>query len=132
MENKNIEDKILKEINQKIEELDINLSKMDSAENKLIHFADQEKALHDIKSILRKEKEIDRLAKDTEKIAQKSDENAVVQNQKELIDKISKKIDDLIGTLANVSDDDAKIKSYIDQKEVINDIKNTISKFKSK
>ena len=37
------EAKLLTKINDQIEKLDINLSKMGSAENKLAHFADQEK-----------------------------------------------------------------------------------------
>ena len=47
------EAKLLTKINDQIEKLDINLSKMGSAENKLAHFADQEKALHDLHSIIR-------------------------------------------------------------------------------
>lgn len=60
------EAKLLTKINDQIEKLDINLSKMGSAENKLIHFADQEKALHDLHSIIRDGKKIDRVEEHAE------------------------------------------------------------------
>ena len=45
------------------------------------------------------------------------------------VNKIERKVDDLIGTLSNVSDDDSKIKSYVEQKKVIGDIKSIIKEF---
>ena len=118
------EAKLLTKINDQIEKLDINLSKMGSAENKLAHFADQEKALHDLHSIIRDGKKIDHVEERAEKEVQNwiNDENSTVN-------KIERKVDDLIGTLSNVSDDDSKIKSYVEQKKVIGDIKSIIKEF---
>ena len=99
------ESKLLNKINDKIEELDINLSKMGSAENKLIHFTDQEKALHDLHQIIRDGKKIDKIEKHAEKESEKEIQNWI-NDENSTINKIDHKIDDLIGTLSNVSDDD--------------------------
>ena len=78
------EAKLLTKINDQIEKLDINLSKMGSAENKLAHFADQEKALHDLHSIIRDGKKIDHVEERAEKQSEKevqnwiNDENSTV------------------------------------------------------
>ena len=71
------EAKLLTKINDQIEKLDINLSKMGSAENKLAHFTDQEKALHDLHSIIRDGKKIDHVEERTEKQSEKEVQNWV-------------------------------------------------------
>ena len=112
------EAKLLTKINDQIEKLDINRSKMGSAENKLAHFADQEKALHDIKSIIRSENKIYKdEAEDVADSMKKETNIAAV---------ISNKIDDLENRLNKLNDDDTKIKSYIEQKKAIADIKKII------
>ncbi|KRM52247.1 hypothetical protein [Ligilactobacillus araffinosus] len=122
------EAKLLTKINDQIEKLDINLSKMGSAENKLIHFADQEKALHDLHNIIRDGKKIDRVEEHAEKQSEKEAQNWI-NDENSTVNKIERKVDDLIGTLSNVSDDDSKIKSYVEQKKVIGDIKSIIKEF---
>ena len=122
------EAKLLTKINDQIEKLDINLSKMGSAENKLSHFADQEKALHDLHSIIRDGKKIDHVEERAEKQSEKEVQNWV-NDENSTVNKIERKVDDLIGTLSNVSDDDSKIKSYVEQKKVIGDIKSIIKEF---
>lgn len=122
------EAKLLDKINDKIEELDINLSKMGSAQNKLVHFADQEKALHDLHSIIRDGKKMDKVE---ERAAQKSEKEIQnwINDENSTVNQIDRRVDDLIGTLSNVSDDDSKIKSYVEQKKVISDIKAIIKEF---
>lgn len=122
------EAKLLDKINDKIEELDINLSKMGSAQNKLTHFADQEKALHDLHSIIRDGKKIDKVE---ERAAQKSEKEVQnwINDENSTVNQIDRRVDDLIGTLSNVSDNDSKIKSYVEQKKVIGDIKAIIKEF---
>lgn len=122
------EAKLLEKVNDKIEELDINLSKMGSTENKLIHFTDQEKALHDLHQIIRDGKKIDKIEKHAENQSEKEVQNWI-DNENSTINRIDRKVDDLIGALANISDDDSKIKSYVKQKKVINDIKKIIKEF---
>lgn len=122
------EAKLLNKINEQIEKLDINLSKMGSAENKIIHFADQEKALHDLHSIIRDGKKINRVEKQAEKQSEKEIQNWI-SDKNSTVNKVEQKVDDLIGTLSNVSDNDSKIKSYVEQKKVINDIKSIIKEF---
>ena len=122
------EAKLLTKINDQIEKLDINLSKMGSAENKLTHFADQEKVLHDLHSIIRDGKKIDRVEDHAEKQSEKEVQNWI-NDENSTVNKIERKVDDLIGTLSNVSDDDSKIKSYVEQKKVIGDIKSIIKEF---
>lgn len=122
------EAKLLDKINNKIEELDINLSKMGSAQNKLVHFADQEKALHDLHSIIREGKKMDKVE---ERASQKSEKEIQnwINDENSTVNQIDRRVDDLIGTLSNVSDDDSKIKSYVEQKKVIGDIKAIIKEF---
>lgn len=122
------EAKLLTKINDQIEKLDINLSKMGSAENKLAHFADQEKSLHDLHSIIRDGKKIDHVEERAEKQSEKEVQNWI-NDENSTVNKIERKVDDLIGTLSNVSDDDSKIKSYVEQKKVIGDIKSIIKEF---
>ena len=122
------EAKLLTKINDQIEKLDINLSKMGSAENKLAHFADQEKALQDLHSTIRDGKKIDHVEERTEKQSEKEVQNWF-NDENSTVNKIERKVDDLIGTLSNVSDDDSKIKSYVEQKKVIGDIKSIIKEF---
>ena len=122
------EAKLLTKINDQIEKLDINLSKMESAENKLAHLTDQEKALHDLHSIISDGKKIDHVEERTEKQSEKEVQNWF-NDENSTVNKIERKVDDLIGTLSNVSDDDSKIKSYVEQKKVIGDIKSIIKEF---
>lgn len=112
------EAKLLNKINTRIDELENNLDKMDNTDSKIKHFFEQEKALHDIKSIIRSENKIYKdEAEDVADSMKKETNIAAV---------ISNKIDDLENRLNKLNDDDTKIKSYIEQKKAIADIKKII------
>lgn len=112
------EAKLLNKISTRIDELESNLAKMDNTDSKIKHFFEQEKALHDIKSIIRSENKIYKdEAEDVADSMKKETNIAAV---------ISNKIDDLENRLNKLNDDDTKIKSYIEQKKAIADIKKII------
>lgn len=112
------EEKILNKIDKRIDELNNNLFKMDDADGKVKHFFEQEKALHDIKSIIRSENKLD---KDEAK-----DKADSIKKDVDVIKTISDKIDDLEERLNALNDDDSKIESYFEQKKVIDDIKKIV------
>lgn len=112
------EEKILNKIDKRIDELNNNLFKMDDADGKVKHFFEQEKALHDIKSIIRSENKLDK-----EEAKDKADS---IKKDVDVIKTISDKIDDLEERLNALNDDDSKIESYFEQKKVIDDIKKIV------
>ena len=91
---------------------------MDNTDSKIKHFFEQEKALHDIKSIIRSENKIykDKAEDVADSMKEETNIAAVISN----------KIDDLENRLNKLNDDDTKIKSYIEQKKAIADIKKII------
>ena len=113
------EEKILTKISERIDALDNNLSKLAESSNKVEHFFEQEKALYDIKSIIRSENKLDEDETNDEENALKEDTNTIKN--------ISQKIDDLETRLKSLDDNDSKVKSYIEQKKAIDDIKNIIN-----
>ena len=112
------EAKLLNKISTRIDELESNLAKMDNTDSKIKHFFEQEKALHDIKSIIRSENKIykDKAEDVADSMKEETNIAAVISN----------KIDDLENRLNKLNDDDTKIKSYIEQKKAIADIKKII------
>lgn len=112
------EAKLLNKINTRIDELESNLAKMDNTDSKIKHFFEQEKALHDIKSIIRSENKI--YKDEAEDVADS------IKKETTIAAVISNKIDDLENRLNELNDDDTKIKSYIEQKKAIADIKKII------
>lgn len=112
------EAKLLNKISARIDELESNLAKMDNTDSKIKHFFEQEKALHDIKSIIRSENKI--YKDEAEDVADS------IKKETTIAAVISNKIDDLENRLNELNDDDTKIKSYIEQKKAIADIKKII------
>lgn len=112
------EAKLLNKISTRIDELESNLAKMDNTDSKIKHFFEQEKALHDIKSIIRSENKI--YKDEAEDVADS------IKKETTIAAVISNKIDDLENRLNELNDDDTKIKSYIEQKKTIADIKKII------
>lgn len=110
--------KLLEKIDSRINKLDEDLSKMDGTDSKVKHFLEQEKALHEIRSIAREEKRVDKL---DDKVVEKATDSTV-----DVINEISKRIDDLDKDLDNLEDDDSKVKGYLAQKKTIHDIKELV------
>lgn len=119
------EAKVLTKIGKEMDKLDVSLSKMEDTDSKVKHFFEQEKALHEVKSIIRKENKIDGLEDD----AQASDAQAVsdwLNDQDSLVGKINQEIDKLETTLGGIGDDDNKVKSFVEQKKAIREIKEIV------
>ena len=117
------EQKILNKIQEATEKLDTTLDKVEeSEETKVKHFIEQEKAIHEIKKIISDGKKL-----------YKNEQNAVedaayevsdwMDNEDSLVGNISNRFDKLDKTLSNISDDDNRVKSYIEQKKVLHEVK---------
>lgn len=120
------EEKLLEKIAERMEKLDANLDTMETTDSRFHHFTAQEKALHEIRAMVREEK---RITKDEEKSEKQDDKiaNNWLKNEDSLVNKIDKKIDDLEATLEKLNDDDdKKVKSYLEQKKAIDDIKSIL------
>lgn len=120
------EEKLLEKITERMEKLDADLDTMETTDSRFHHFTAQEKALHEIRAMVREEK---RITKDEEKSEKQDDKiaNNWLKNEDSLVNKIDKKIDDLETTLEKLNDDDdKKVKSYLEQKKAIDDIKSIL------
>lgn len=120
------EEKLLTKIATRMETLEAELEKMENTTNRFHHFAEQEKALHEIRAMVREENKI---SKDEDKEAQQDEKAATdwLKNEDSLVAKIDKKIADLDDTLEKLNDDnDEKVKSYLEQKKAIDDIKSIL------
>lgn len=120
------EEKLLEKIAERMEKLDADLDTMETTDSRFHHFTAQEKALHEIRAMVREEK---RITKDEEKSEKQDDKiaNNWLKNEDSLVNKIDKKIDDLEATLEKLNDDDdKKVKSYLEQKKAMDDIKSIL------
>lgn len=117
------EEKLLGKIADRLNTLDETLAKMEDTDSKVKHFFEQEKALHEIRVITRKENRINR---DEDKAEEKDEKQMSdwISGQMKLVDDIDKRIDTLDATLAKLDEDkDSKVKSYLEQKKAIEEIK---------
>ena len=101
---------------------------MEDTESKAKHFIEQEKALHEIRSIIREEKAVDKTKEKAEEASEKAVDK-LIKEQDKAVTHIVKKSDDLDKNLANLDDDDSKVKSYLEQKKVVKDIKDILKEF---
>lgn len=121
------EAKLLEKIGKEMDKLEVTLEKMEDTDSKVKHYVEQEKALHEVKSIIRKEAKIERNEeKAVDKAAAKVD--SWLDHQDSLVSGIWKEIDKLDNTLGNISDDDNKVKAYMEQKKAIHEIKKIVKK----
>ena len=71
------EEKLIREIEKEMDKLDQTLAKMDETDSKIKHFIEQEKALHEIRTIIRKEHKLEKLEEiEKNKNQDKEKENA--------------------------------------------------------
>lgn len=119
------EARMIEKISKRFDELDANLVKMEDTDSKVKKYFEQEKALHDIHSIIRSE---NRIEKYEDKAEQKNEQDAqkLAKHENDTIDKIQNELDSLDKTLSEITDDDSKVKSYLEQKKVIHTIKELI------
>ncbi|WP_290033976.1 hypothetical protein [Ligilactobacillus cholophilus] len=122
------ENSLLNRINKRIIKLNADLERMEDTESKAKHFIEQEKALHEIRSIIREEKAVDKTKEKAEEASEKAVDK-LIKEQDKAVTHIVKKIDDLDKNLANLDDDDSKVKSYLEQKKVVKDIKDILKEF---
>lgn len=121
------EAKLLEKIGKEMGKLDESLAKMEDTDSKIKHFYEQEKALHEVKSIIRKENKIE---KNEEKAAEKAVEGAEnwLDHEDSLVGGIAREIDKLDKTLSGINEDDNKVKSYLEQKKAVHEIKAILKK----
>jgi len=119
------EKKILKalvEIGKTVEKLDDTLDKMDCCESEAKHFIEQEKAIHEIKKIVRESDRLDKYEeKDLEQWARKVTKD--VAGQEKALSHIGDAADKLEAELAKIGDDDGRVKSFVAQKKMIHQVK---------
>jgi len=119
------EKKILKalvEIGKTVEKLDGTLDKMDGSEGKVKHFIEQEKAIHEIKKIVRASDRLDKYEeKDLEEWAHKVAKD--IDGQAKALAHIGDAVDKLEAELAKIGDDDGKVKSFVAQKKMVHQVK---------
>jgi len=120
----NYEKKILQalqEIEKTVKKLDDTLDKMENTDSKVKHFIEQERAIHEIKKIAREFHKIEKLA-EKDAVEQAHRITAEAEQEKALV-KIAMATEKLDTELANIGDDDEKVKSFIAQKELADQIK---------
>lgn len=117
------EQKILNKIGDLIDQLDVTLDKLDEdKDSKVKHFFEQEKAIHEIKQIMRAGRKIE------ENKEEAIDEAAYevtdwMENEESLLGEIERHFNKLTETLDHLTVDDNKVKSYVEQKKVIHEVK---------
>lgn len=121
------EEKLIREIEKEMDKLDQTLAKMDETDSKIKHFIEQEKALHEIRTIIRKEHKLEKLE---EKDAQHEIDAVVneLEREESLINGINKEVEKLDKTLSKIDGDENRVKSYFEQKKVLHEIREIVKK----
>lgn len=121
------EEKLIREIEKEMDKLDQTLAKMDETDSKIKHFIEQEKALHEIRTIIRKEHKVEKLE---EKDAQHEIDAVVneLEREESLINGINKEVEKLDKTLSKIDGDENRVKSYFEQKKVLHEIREIVKK----
>lgn len=121
------EDRTLDKISERITKLETDLQTIDDTDKKFKSFEASEKAIHEIRMIIRDSKHFehleDREAKhDANEVAHLDDQD--VEN----IDGIEKELDKLDDHLAKDDETDSRAKGYVEQKEALHNIKEILKK----
>lgn len=113
----------LDKIAQTLDKLDVSLTKMDAAdEGGVKHFYEQEKAMHEIKKLLREADMVDTYEQKAGETGQKR-LGQDMSKQAASLGKIDKRMGQLDATLASLNETDNKVKSYIEQKKAVHEIR---------
>lgn len=120
------EEKAFEKIEKTLVHLDETLGKLEDTDSKVKHFVEQEKALHEIKSIIRHEKKIDKLQNEAvEDAAVEAGE--WLDQQDALFTDIANEVTKLDKTLDKLDEDkDSKVKSYVEQEKALHEIKKIV------
>ena len=121
------EEQLIREIEKEMDKLDQTLAKMDETDSKIKHFIEQEKALHEIRTIIRKEHKLEKLE---EKDAQHEIDAVVneLEREESLINGINKEVEKLDKTLSKIDGDENRVKSYFEQKKALHEIREIVKK----
>ncbi len=114
--------KILSKINKLITKLDNTLDKMDNTESRIMHFIEQEKAIHELKALIRNERKLDKAEADARRQLDK-EARKWAETQLSLLEGIDSEIGKLEKTLKALDETESKVKSYFEQKKAIHEIK---------
>ena len=121
------EEKLIREIEKEMDKLDQTLAKMDETDSKIKHFIEQEKALHEIRTIIRKEHKLEKLE---EKDAQHEIDAVVneLEREESLINGINKEVEKSDKTLSKIDVDENRVKSYYEQKKALHENREIVKK----
>lgn len=116
------EEKALDTIAKKITKLEEHIATMEETDSKVKHYFAQEEAIHDIRSITRHIAKIGKLEDKADAKEIKEAEKLTEEEIKTITD-IDKEFDKLETTLEKLDDSENKVKSYLEQKKAIHEIK---------
>lgn len=116
------EEKALDTIAKKITKLEEHIATMEETDSKVKHYFAQEEAIHDIRSITRHIAKIGKLEDKADAKEIKEAEKLTEEEIKTITD-IDKEFDKLEATLEKLDDSENKVKSYLEQKKAIHEIK---------
>lgn len=112
-----------------INELELTLEKMAETDSRIKHFYEQEKAIHEIRVIIRKAKKVEKLV-DQEVTAAIDEVVYETAEELTLAQEIEQEFDKLDQTLAGMSETDSKAKSYLEQQKALHEAKKILKKAK--
>lgn len=114
MKKNEYEEKIIIKIGEVLEKLETTLSDMADTESKTHYFVEQEKAILEIKKVIREERKLEKL------------EEKELEAELSLVDGIVNHINHLDKKLAELGEDPNHVKAFVIQRECIRDIKKII------
>ncbi|MGG5314491.1 hypothetical protein [Enterococcus sp. AZ072] len=118
---------VLTKINRTINELELTLEKMDETESKINYFYEQEKAIHEIRVIIRKAKKVAKLV-DKEVTRDVDEVVYATEDELTLAQEIDEEFNKLDQTLTNMNETDGKAKSYLEQQKALHEAKKILKK----
>lgn len=121
------ETEILNKINLLMTKLDQTLAKIGDTDDRVKEYAEQEKALNEVKTILHNESGLNKLH-DKEHTESPKKAQDWADDQVSIMDDINDQLDKLDETLKKLKETDSKLMGYIEQKKAIHHIKSIVRK----
>ncbi|MBP1041044.1 hypothetical protein I6N95_08515 [Vagococcus sp. BWB3-3] len=118
--------RLLTKISHAITELELSLEKLEDTDHKLKHFYEQEKAIHEIRVIIKNAKKVERLVNE-EIILTIDDVIYETAEELSLAQEIDQEFEKLEQTLSTIDDTDNKVKSYLEQQKALHEAKRILS-----
>lgn len=121
------ESRALEKIAKEITKLDNTLEKLDDTDSKVKGFVEQEKAIHEIKSIIRTSDKVEKI--ENEAVDKVVDDAEVSEEQyNDLVQSISNEFDKLDTTLDKLDTTNSKAEAFIEQKKALHEAKEIVKK----